>query len=48
MPPRLAILIFLLALWPQARAGDADFGERLAACAACHGAHGEGVRGAAY
>lgn len=29
-------------------AGAADLGERLAACAACHGEHGEGVQGSEY
>lgn len=49
MPRGLFLLALLFALAPLARADDsADFGERLAACAACHGKRGEGVQGAEY
>jgi cytochrome c553 len=45
----LALLALIFALAPLARAdGTDDFGERLAACAACHGKQGEGVQGAEY
>lgn len=49
MLQRFALVILLAASAAFARAdAAADFGERLAACAACHGKHGEGVQGAEY
>lgn len=44
--PRLPVLALLLCA--TAAFADDDIGERMAACAACHGRHGEGVRGAEY
>ncbi|HEY0181111.1 MAG TPA: c-type cytochrome [Dokdonella sp.] len=43
---RIVLLVALLA--SRAAAGADALGERLAACAACHGEHGEGVAGAEY
>ncbi|MDR3388723.1 MAG: cytochrome c4 [Rudaea sp.] len=49
MPNRLPIIIAaFLALAATTAAAQAGFGEHLAACAACHGEHGEGVRGSEY
>jgi cytochrome c553 len=44
----LAAIVLGCALLPAARAELADAAERLAACSACHGEQGEGVRGAEY
>jgi len=44
----LRSLVAALALGAAQAFAATDFGERLAACAACHGAHGEGVQGAEY
>jgi cytochrome c553 len=44
---RILIGAFLLALTQLAVADD-DMRERLAACAACHGEQGQGIRGAEY
>ena len=49
MPNRFLSSLAVLCLLACAPAFAADdLGERLAACAACHGAHGEGVQGAEY
>lgn len=45
---RSAGLLLLLLAAGVANAAGSDLGERLAACAACHGEHGEGVKGSEY
>ncbi len=47
---RLIFALVLCALAPIAAqaAAPSDFSEHVKACAACHGEHGEGVRGAEY
>ncbi|MBO9664413.1 c-type cytochrome [Dokdonella sp.] len=42
------LLAFALLLYATAPLADEGVGERLAACVACHGKSGEGVRGAEY
>lgn len=46
--PRLRWLGLAFALAHGVASAGADLGERLAACAACHGERGEGVAGAEY
>ncbi len=45
---RAACIALLACGAAQAQTADQDLRERLAACAACHGEHGEGVAGSTY